>query len=163
MMFGLFFVEESQKPNFQTMKLFAVTIAGALIIGACNQKTEKIESKDTSKYICYAYENRDTVKLSININNDEVSGDLNYNIFEKDRNNGQIRGTMSGDTIIAEYQFQSEGLTSTREVAFLRKGSTLVEGFGPMDSTGTHFVDHRSFDFSGFALHETSCGEGTGH
>ena len=59
-----------------------------------------------------------------------MNGTLSYNLFEKDKNNGTITGIVKGDTIIADYTFQSEGTTSTREVVWLKKNDDLVEGFG---------------------------------
>jgi hypothetical protein len=42
------------------------------------------------------------------------------------------RGTMHGDTLLADYTFQSEGRQSVREVAFLRRDIGFVEGYGPV-------------------------------
>ena len=54
-------------------------------------------------------------------------------IFEKDKNNGIFEGELHGDTLIAEYTFTSEGKESIRQVAFLKKGNQLFEGFGDME------------------------------
>jgi hypothetical protein len=43
---------------------------------------------------------------------------------------GTIQGSMVDDLLIAEYTFQSEGVTSTRQVVFKKNGDELVEGFG---------------------------------
>ena len=37
---------------------------------------------------------------------------------------------MRGDTLWGEYKYMSEGLESTREVVFLKKGDTFTEGYG---------------------------------
>ena len=37
---------------------------------------------------------------------------------------------MKGDTLVADYTFNSEGKLSTRQVAFLKKDGKLMEGFG---------------------------------
>jgi len=52
------------------------------------------------------------------------------NFDKKDRNMGEIRGVMKGDTIIADYTFISEGINSVRQVVFLKHGDEMVEGFG---------------------------------
>jgi hypothetical protein len=80
---------------------------------------------------CYQYiKNRDTATLSLKTEDNKVTGTLGYNLYEKDKNSGTIAGMVKGDTIIANYTFQSEGQTSVREVAFLKQGDQLVEGFG---------------------------------
>lgn len=80
---------------------------------------------------CYAYITAtDTVRLTLQTEQPTVTGQLSYCYFEKDRNQGTIRGTMHGDTLLADYTFQSEGTQSVREVAFLRRDIGFVEGFG---------------------------------
>jgi hypothetical protein len=80
---------------------------------------------------CYQYiKNRDTATLSLKIEDNKATGTLGYNLYEKDKNSGTIAGIVKGDTIIANYTFQSEGQTSVREVAFLKRGDQLAEGFG---------------------------------
>jgi hypothetical protein len=37
---------------------------------------------------------------------------------------------MKGDTLVADYTFMSEGVSSVREVVFLQKDGTLIEGYG---------------------------------
>ena len=81
---------------------------------------------------CYIYtKNRDTASLKLNITGEELTGELNYKLFEKDRNTGKIAGEMKGDTIIAEYTFDSEGMRSVREVVFVKKDDgNIYEGTG---------------------------------
>lgn len=81
---------------------------------------------------CYIYiKNRDTASLKLNITGEELTGELSYNLFEKDSNTGKIAGEMKGDTIIAEYTFDSEGLRSVREVIFVKKDDgNIYEGTG---------------------------------
>jgi len=59
-----------------------------------------------------------------------VLGHLSYSVNGKDKNSGAFYGNMKGDTIIIDYKFQSEGIYSHREVAWLRKGDQLLEGYG---------------------------------
>ncbi len=40
---------------------------------------------------------------------------------------------MKGDTIIAEYIFNSEGRSSIREIVLLRKDGKLYEGYGDVE------------------------------
>lgn len=143
------------------MKSIISILSLAVIIFACNQKQEKQEAtqpRNEHEILCYSYMNKDTVKLQIMIHNDNsVMGDLEYSIFEKDRNTGQFVGKIYGDTIVVEYEFMSEGSGSVREVAFLKNGETLIEGFGPMDETGTRFANRSQITFTGFELKKTKC------
>ncbi|TCD04042.1 hypothetical protein EZ437_07205 [Pedobacter psychroterrae] len=90
-----------------------------------------VEEKVTE---CYSYiKNRDTATLKINTENEELTGNLAYKLFEKDSNKGTIAGEMKGDTIIAEYIFNSEGRSSIREIVLLRKDGKLYEGYGDVE------------------------------
>ena len=119
------------------MKLRFWTIT--LVIGvftACqnNQSTQKDEETITSvvtEQSCYTYaKNKDTASLMLMISGHIVTGELQYQLFEKDSNKGLIKGEMKGDTLVADYTFNSEGKQSTRQVAFLKKDGKLMEGFG---------------------------------
>lgn len=91
----------------------------------------------------------DTARLAIEEQDGNITGTLRYGYSEKDRNDGTIRGTMRGDTLYADYEFQSEGVTSVREVVFLRRGSAWVEGYGPgRDENGKFSLYRDSLDFS---------------
>lgn len=82
---------------------------------------------------CYAHTTAtDTIRLTLQTTPPTVTGQLTYHYLEKDRNQGSIRGTMHGDTLLADYTFQSEGVTSVRQVAFLRRDIGFIEGFGPV-------------------------------
>jgi hypothetical protein len=82
---------------------------------------------------CYSYTNKkDSVLLHANIGDSAVTGNLYYNFYEKDKNNGTITGKIKGDTLLADYTFISEGKQSVREVAFLLTDSTAKEGYGEM-------------------------------
>lgn len=72
----------------------------------------------------------DTISMQVITLADSVVGFLAYNFKEKDDNIGSIRGRLRGDTLLAEYTFSSEGIRSVRQVAFIRKDSVYVEGFG---------------------------------
>ena len=76
---------------------------------------------------------KDTITLTVDINSiNEFTGELDYSYAQKDKSFGTILGNVKGDTIYADYKFQSEGKTSIKEVAFLKKdATTLIEGYGP--------------------------------
>ena len=118
--------------------LFLTALAGC--IAACQNKSpeQKIDSMTnqpdtniTASKACYSYINgKDTVSLSYTTAGNAVAGKLNFNYFGKDRNTGTINGMIKGDTILADYTFNSEGKSSIRQVAFLKKDDKLLEGYG---------------------------------
>ncbi|RZK42817.1 MAG: hypothetical protein EOO90_05695 [Pedobacter sp.] len=108
----------------------------ALTFQACQSKPgptqlEEAVSVSPSEQSCYSYTlNRDTASLTLIISGHVVAGNLNYSLYEKDKNTGKIKGELRGDTLVADYEFSSEGSISTRQVAFLKKDGKWVEGFG---------------------------------
>lgn len=93
--------------------------------------TEEVKISDTQ---CYAFtKNSDSAKLNFISTNGITTGELSYNLHEKDKNNGIIEGEIKGDTLIADYTFNSEGSESVREVVYLMKGNELIEGFGEVE------------------------------
>jgi len=75
---------------------------------------------------------RDSGWLNITVNDTVVTGDLNYNLYEKDKNTGIIKGVVRDNMIYADYTFQSEGTTSVREVIFKISDDTLIQAFGDL-------------------------------
>ena len=102
-------------------------VVTALIVACGSRKATDISG-------CYRMIiKNDTATMSLNHAGDSVSGSLSYNWYEKDDNNGTFRGAVKNDTIIvANYTFQSEGITSVRQVAFKIKDSILQQGYGEL-------------------------------
>lgn len=140
----------------------ALAISGCILwaCGSTGKTEEKITEDKTPSYQCYgSYTDTDSVFLKLTFLGDEVTGDLTYKLYEKDKNQGRLQGVMHGDTLLATYQFTSEGKTSTRDVAFLKQGNDLVEGFAPMDEEGVHFKSINDIDFAGIVLQPGECYE----
>ena len=98
-----------------------------------SSNAEVTKTEDSPKH-CYQYiSQKDSAFLSLETKNNQVTGTLSYNLFEKDKNNGAITGIVKGDTIIADYTFQSEGMTSIREVVWLKKNDQLLEATGDIE------------------------------
>ena len=77
---------------------------------------------------------KDTINLQLRIGkNQEVTGELAYLFYEKDKSNGTIVGKMFGDTLKADYTFSAEGKQNIREVVFLRKGKIVIEAYGEVE------------------------------
>lgn len=151
----------------------------AMISASCTNENKSTVANDTTEIIahdttftsstpetnstdCYQYiKNKDTASLKINIEGEELTGNLNYNLFEKDRNSGTIAGEMKGDTIIAEYTFDSEGMRSVREVVFVKRiDGNIYEGTGEVMEKGGKMVfkDRSALKFSpAMVFTKTNC------
>ncbi|MEO7263952.1 MAG: hypothetical protein ABIW38_03520 [Ferruginibacter sp.] len=77
---------------------------------------------------------KDTANMNISVTEDVVTGQLTYNRFEKDRNEGDFTGNIyPNGEIKVWYKFKSEGTVSVRQSVFKIKGNALVEGYGDVD------------------------------
>ena len=126
--------------------------------------TENAKNKDQeitlSHPICYSATDKDTVILRVNVSDSSVKGTLVYKLYEKDKNLGTLQGKLFGDTLIANYQFMSEGIKSVRQVAFLIRDSIAIEGFGDVEEKNGAiiFKDPKSLNFkNGFILRKIDC------
>lgn len=105
------------------------------------ERTEATSGFAGNTRLCYSnFNNRDTLLLSFTRNDTTINGELTYQFFQKDRNTGVINGTVKGDTIIADYKFNSEGTNSVRQVVFLKHGDELLEGFGDVEENNGKMV-----------------------
>lgn len=106
---------------------------------------------------CFAYtKNRDTVIMTLVLNDTDATGKLTYNLFEKDKNTGTFHGVLKGDTLLANYSYLSEGSRSLRQVIFLRKGNMFQEGVGSMKEQNGRlmFSNKKDIDFNSIILLE---------
>lgn len=115
-----------------------------LLIASCNSETNKKAELPVGNNIsqinlpgCYEMSiSKDTARMKINIDGNQVSGDLEYKRFEKDSNKGTFSGTFTEGIIDGWYNFQSEGLISVRQVIFKSEGEALLEGYGDVEQKG---------------------------
>lgn len=134
-----------------------------LVIG-CNDRNKESSTKNVipeSEAECYRYvEQRDTVSLSLQRNEDQVSGRLAFRFYEKDKSSGTVEGEMKGDTLFASYHFWSEGMESFREIAFLKKENSFVMGYGEILNSGNRDVFRNKNDIqfdAGVVLKKVRC------
>ncbi len=150
--------------------LYFLTAGAAMLMACSDSKKIKLSSDTPPETVteampqqeCYTYiKNRDTVTLSITPTDSTVTGNLSYQLFEKDKNTGTVSGKMLGDTILLDYTFQSEGVTSKRQVAYLKLNDTLVEGFADSEEKNNAMVfKNRSdlrFEKTGIVLKKAVC------
>lgn len=145
----------------------ALLTVSALFALSCSKQNEKLvidSSKDSisqladeqnftdstlvTKTQCYIADlNGDSVFVSIDDNLGTVNGRMFYKYRMKDRTYGDLIGTSSGDTIKADYMFESEGRPSTREIWFLKKDGKLQEATGKYDASGEKYADTKNLTF----------------
>jgi len=118
----------------QNLKLFLIAILISQTWISCKNVGERVSDEEQTKadavQECYLYvENSDTIKMEITIQDTKITGNLVYNLYEKDKNVGTIRGEMQGERLNAIYTFKSEGVESTRELTFKKNGDAFVEGY----------------------------------
>lgn len=121
-----------------------------VLLSACNQKTEKIESNNTSTTIngnqtnfsgMYNYEqNGSTVTLQLTVDGNKASGNLLYTLKEKDRNSGTFVGEIKDEILLADYTFSSEGILSVRQVSFKLTNASAIEGYGEVEEINGKMV-----------------------
>ena len=152
--------------NIVMQKIFIILfiISGSI---ACNNSTgnktaddKSINDSAATVSQCYSYmQNKDTIHLNITITGNTFTGHMLYQLKEKDRNDGTLHGTIHGDTLIADYTFSSEGMTSVRQVAFLKLQNNLKEGFGELKLNDNQwvFTNPHALQFTGFELISTLC------
>lgn len=141
-------------------KYLFLLISAITVFTSCQSNTSEQNTADnaaidtnivpSAPQECYTYiNNRDTASLTIMTSGNITTGELSYNLYEKDKNKGIIKGEMRGDTLVAEYTFSSEGTESIRQVAFLKKGTQLLEGYGQVEEKDgkMHFKDLRTLSF----------------
>ncbi|OLY93919.1 hypothetical protein SAMN05444008_11125 [Cnuella takakiae] len=83
---------------------------------------------------------RDSATLQLEVQDSVVTGRLVYRRYQRDGNTGTIKGVLRDSLILADYTFQSEGLTSVRELVLKIKDTTLVEAFGDLKNEGNKIV-----------------------
>jgi len=153
------------------MKKLAYLIFTAAVFEACQSNSGKNPAADSTitaetavvtdaeSRTCYARTNkRDSTYLQLLKKGEKVTGTLNINYYEKDKNTGTIDGLVKGDTLLLDYTFNSEGTQSVRQIAFLQKDGKLIEGFGEVQEANgkTNFKSLKDLKFDGSVVLEQS-------
>lgn len=139
----------------------------------CNNNTAKKEASGEAKADipgktasllqtgCYSYfDGSNAVNFEIIAQGEDIAGTLTYALDGKDANTGTFKGQLSGDKLSGIYIFLSEGVESTREVAFLVKNNQLIEGYGELNEAGNAFKDKNAISYSSvMPLIKTDCSQ----
>ncbi len=154
------------------MKKSMIALLLILVVASCKTKEKETEStQETTEDLtvkvpsptleigCYTYDaNGNKVVMKITQINDSVMGQLDYSLKEKDASSGIFSGALKDSLLFGSYVFMSEGIESSREVAFLLTSNQLIEGFGELDETGMAFKDKESINFaSSMPLTKSEC------
>ncbi len=100
------------------------------------ENASRAGDKNISAVSCYRYANTtDTITLKLTRAGNLITGTLVYQLAGKDKNTGTIQGSMRGDILVADYNFMSEGIRSTRQIAFKQDQNFFVEGWGDIDTS----------------------------
>ena len=83
---------------------------------------------------------KDTAFLELAISDSIVTGALDYKWNQKDNNKGTINGVIRDSLIVADYNFQSEGVMSVREVIFKIYPGKLIQASGEIEEHNTKQV-----------------------
>lgn len=121
-------------------QILPIILVCFLILSACNNTTMPESSTTDTTAVntkplwqpgCYLMVfKKDTARLNLHIADSIATGHLTYNWYEKDGNIGEIKGIIKDSILDADYTFQSEGMTSVREVRFKIQDSTLWQATG---------------------------------
>lgn len=159
------------------MKKYIAISTLSLVLMNCNKKTEPVQPVTTTdsaetptekvvdtlgaKTFCYlGVTGKDSVFVSLDDNLGTFSGKMAYKNSEKDSSKGELSGFKSGDTLKLTYEFASEGTTSKRDIFFIQKGNTLMEGIGNQkDENGTmRYADEKKISYNdGQKLESADC------
>ena len=135
------------------MKKYIAVVCFLLLTISCKQTPKETEETDFPISVgCYGYtQDGSTITFQVTRVDPMVQGTLIYNWAEKDRHSGSFSGSIDDNIILGTYTFISEGVESTRQVAFKISGDQLIEGFGEVTSSGkmVAFKNASALNFDG--------------
>ena len=124
--------------NMKTTTLYGPVRAFLVItflLSGCGDRSGQTKTETTSESavasqtssVCYRQVvGRDTTSVRLVIDGSSVTGELVVLPAEKDRAQGSISGTRTGNQIVADWQRSGEGSTQVHEVNFSMAGDSLL-------------------------------------
>ena len=100
----------------------------------------------------------DLTGIQLSINRDQVSGYYAWEPHEKDGARGYLRGTLTGNQIIASHTYMVEGYVGVEEVAYRLVKGGLIEAKGEQVSNGaesTRFKDIAALNWANTERYRT--------
>lgn len=78
---------------------------------------------------CFEYTmDRDTYDIRLNINQQAVTGHMRFKNYQKDSSEGAITGTLVEDILNIYYNFESEGMSSVRQIMLKVRNNLVITG-----------------------------------
>jgi hypothetical protein len=111
-------------------------------------KTTPKTNNNTAKDCYVANLEGNIIEMEIQYHPKDISGTLTYAFVGKDLNTGTFKGKMVNNILIADYTFESEGVSSERQIAFKLVDNQFVEGYGERVKNGTRFKDIAKLQFN---------------
>ncbi len=151
--------------------LYFTCLAIAAFLYSCSQGNEKSKASKAKEETpldstCYvAIDAKDTAHLVLRRFEDgKYKGHLLINYVDKGKNDGQVEGAFTGDTLFVDYTFKIGTVNKTvykNPLAFLRKDGNLLLGVGQIVThVGRSYFDKAkpiSFDKGRFTFKPTDC------
>lgn len=75
----------------------------------------------------------DSAYLNINVKDTTINGVLEYNWNLRNDDTGTVVGVYRDSLLYVNYSFESEGITSVKEVIFKYRQGQLFQAFGELD------------------------------
>ncbi|WP_316842241.1 hypothetical protein [Pedobacter gandavensis] len=154
------------KKSILYLACLAVPLAYSCTQGNNSEKTAAAKADTTVSSECYvAIDGLDTADLHLKTSEKgKISGHLVINYKEKGKNDGEIAGKFSGDTLFVDYTFKigTENPTIYKNpLAFLKKDGKLILGVGQIETSvgRSYFVKGKpiSFDKGRFTFAPVDC------
>lgn len=143
----------------------AVAVAVVVIVALVAGKKQEMTPESASIIGCYsAMLERDVYTLTITSEHrGTVLGSVSFDNFEKDSSSGTFVGTYNDGLLVGDYSFQSEGMSSVRQLAFQKVDNGFVPGFGEVQVVDDRetFVDTTalSYDNSYTFIKQATCAQ----
>lgn len=122
---------------------FIVLLAGTFLFGCQNTTSTEVAqpapAADTLiRSGCFLHAlNKDSTFLQISLQNGKATGKFYWLPDQKDRANGVLDGTYSGDTIRVNYHYMIEGSYQDEEKVFVWERDSISVLYGPLVVSGT--------------------------
>jgi hypothetical protein len=132
------------------MKYINLFCIASLLIASCSSNNGKSVNKDSpdanaadtgkvatatgkpvASSLCFlrteGKTNQDSISIELVIENNKVTGRMNWMPYQKDSRKGTLDGTVKGDTINAVWSFMQEGMKDTLNLKFKLSNNELLQ------------------------------------
>jgi len=154
------------------LPLIAVLFLANATLVSCNESDKKAaetekDSIPESTIDSFCFEMREGLKqqdltsVKLVIDEDNVSGTMQWQPFEKDGSNGTLKGIKKGAEMFLTYDYLIEGSRQKEDMVFKLAGDTLYRKVGPLKeiSSETIHLALRNIDSSLYSvkLNKVTC------